>query len=622
MDAHHDKVDISSRKEQKEVREISQVFEEISPADFFYRNREIAGFTNPARAIFTAIRELIENSLDAAEVAGVLPEIYIRLSHDDGNGNVYTLRIMDNGSGIPAPQVPLAFGQFLFGSKYRLRQARGTFGLGGTMAILYGQITTNKSVHIISSTGISKVYEYRLMIDIQRNRPVILDRKLHLNKKPKGKRWHGTVVEFHLEGDYYRAMPKILDYIKQTAIVNPYANITFVDPKGRLYKFNRTTRKMPPPPRETLPHPHGVDVETIQRIVRITGCRNMLDFMKEHFHRVGERTAHQFLKFAEIDENRDPRRLRPDEIVKLVQAMKNYDDFLPPDASCLSPLGEDLLRAGILKELEPEFVAVCQRKPSTYSGHPFIVETAIAFGGKVPNKGDIVLYRFANKIPLMYDESGDVSWRIVKSINWRRYRVIPGMPVTVLVHICSTKVPYKTVGKEIIADRAEVSREIINGIREVARQLKRYLSRREHVERQVRRLSIFSKYLTKIAEFSAKLGGLQTSPSMEKLYRRQMVFKDFVTSDQYVDSEIFDAESYKTVLVYVKNKDENNTVKVRVLGFISSEWRELIGEVNLGAGSELYEMLRKTVKLVKIQVRSAMMDKPCIVDAFVDGLSE
>jgi len=584
----------------------------------------MAGFTNATRSMFTAIRELVENSLDASEVEGVLPDIYIRLSHDDDEGkeDVYTLRIMDNGSGIPATQVPLAFGQFLFGSKYRLRQARGTFGLGGTMAILYGQITTNKPVDIISSTGVSKVYEYKLMIDIQRNRPVILDRRVHVNKGRKENRWHGTVVEFHLEGDYYRAMPKILDYLKQTAIVNPYANITFVDPRGRLYKYQRTTTKMPPPPKVTLPHPYGVDVETIQRIIRITRCRNVFDFMKEHFHRVGEQTARQFLEFAEIDGEIDPTRLRPDEIVKLVQAMKNFGDFLPPDASCLSPLGEDLLRAGILKELEPELVAVSQRSPSTYSGYPFIVETAVAFGGKVPNRGDVNLYRFANKIPLLYDESGDVSWKIVRSINWRRYGVAPGMPVTVLVHICSTKIPYKTVGKEIIADRPEVSREILNGIRTVARQLKRYLSRRERVERQVRRLSIFSRYLPKIAEFSAKLGGSQSQPSTDKLYRRQTVFKDLMTSDQYVDSETFEAESYRNVVVYVKNKHRSNTVNVRVLSLESSQWRKLIEEANLSAGSELYEMLTKRVELVKIQVRSARTDKPGIVDAFIDGLGE
>jgi len=192
----------------------------------------------------------------------------------------------------------------------------------------------------------------------------------------------------------------------------------------------------------------------------------------------------------------------------------------------------------------------------------------------------------------------------------------------VLVHICSTKVPYKTVGKEIIADRPEVSREILNGIREVARRLRRYLSRREHVERQVRRLSVFSKYLPKIAEFSAKLGGLRTLPNMDKLYKRQMVFKDLVTSNEYVDSDLFNAGSYKTVLVYIKNKHESNSVIVKVLGFTSSGWKDLIKEITLAAGAELYEMLKERVKLVKIQVRSAVMDKPGVVNAFIDGLSE
>ncbi len=419
----------------------------------------------------------------------------------------------------------MAFGQFLFGSKYRLRQARGTFGLGGTMAILYGQITTNKSVHIISSTGTSKVYEYRLMIDIQRNRPMILNRRIYRNEKVDGKYWHGTVIELHIEGDYNRAMSKILEYLKQTAIVNPYANIIFVDPKGRLYKFDRTTTKMPNPPRETLPHPHGVDVEMLQRIIRVSNCRNMLDFMTENFHRVGVQTARQFLKFAGIKESKNPKKLRSEEIVDLVQAMKRFDGFLPPDASCLSPLGEDLLREGIIKELEPEFVAVTQRKPSTYSGHPFIVEVAIAYGGKIPNKNDIVLYRFANKIPLMYDEYGDVSWRVLRSINWRRYRVTPEMPVAVFVHICSTKIPYKSVGKETVADIPEVQREILNGVREVARRLERYLSKQEKVKKEKRRLTIFSKYLPKIAEYSTKLAGKKKPPNIELLLRKARRFE-------------------------------------------------------------------------------------------------
>jgi DNA topoisomerase-6 subunit B len=573
-------------------------FQEISPADFFYRNRDIAGFTNPSRAVFVSVREIVENSLDSADQINVNPEIYVRLSEEEknnsttesGNG-VYRLMVMDNGSGIAARHIPSAFGQVLFGSNYKLKQARGTFGLGGKMSILYGQITTHKPVFIRSSTGGTKIYEFKMMIDIQRNRPLILDRKTRRNKE----KWRGTIVEYSLEGDYNRAMSKILEYLKQTALVTPYADIKFVDPKGRLYMFNRVTTKMPPPPTETLAHPYGVDVETLQRLIRVTNCRNLLAFMRKHFHRVGAGTSLNFLDFAgfirtpdpkrlksevvarlvktnnkskkfrkyfgRIDEKKfnvllkktkkqnmidlmkyqfpkvdrsiilrllglsgyiktkNPKKLKPSEIVKLVRMMKRFSDFLPPDASCLSPLGEDLLRAGILKELKPEFIAVSQRKPSTYSGHPFIVETAIAYGGNISKKDDIVVYRFANKIPLLYDEASDVSVRVIRSINWRRYKVSSGMPLAILVHLCSTKVPYKTVGKEFIADRPEVKSEILNGIREVARRLQVFLTKREYVAKEKKRLSVFSKYLPKIAQFSTELAGKNEIPDIDLLLK-------------------------------------------------------------------------------------------------------
>jgi len=353
------------------------------------------------------------------------------------------------------------------------------------------------------------------MIDIQRNRPLILDRKVLINKEM----WRGTIVEFTLEGDYFRAMPKILDYFKQTAMVNPYANLTFVDPKGRLYKFIRGTNEMPEPPKETLPHPYGVDVELLQRLIQITSYKNMLEFLKSHFHRVGEITAQKFLEYSDISPSRNPKKLSHEEIVRLMHMLKKFKEFLPPDAGCLSPLGEDLLKAGIVKELKPEYVVVHQRKPATYAGHPFIVEIGIAYGGEIPKKGSFMIYRFANRIPLLYDEASDVSFKVINSMNWRRYKVSPDMPIAIVVHICSTKVPYKTVGKEFIADRPEVRREIANEMREVARQLQHFLTRREHVDREKKRLGVFSKYLPKIAQFSTQLSERKRLPDIEKLLK-------------------------------------------------------------------------------------------------------
>ncbi len=456
--------------------------------------------------------------MDAAESQKIPPDVYVRLSFESEatkDTQIYKLRVEDNGCGIQPRFIPSAFGQVLYGSKYKLKQMRGTFGLGGKMAVLYGQITTHQSAFVTSSTGQAKIYSFKLMMDIQRNRPIILDRKVLINKE----NWRGTIVEFALEGDYLRAMPKILEYFKQTAMVNPYANLTFVDPKGRLYKFTRATTEMPEPPKETLPHPYGVDVELLQRLVQITPCNNMLDFLKHHFHRVGGITAQKFLEFSSLSPSKNPKKLSHEEIVKLMQNLKKFKDFLPPDASCLSPLGEDLLRAGITKELQPEYLVVHQRKPSTYAGHPFIVEIGIAYGGGVPKIGTFVIYRFANKIPLLYDEASDVSYRVISSMNWRRYKVSPDMPIAIVVHICSTKVPYKTVGKEFIADRAEVRREVANELREVARQLGYFLSRREHVDREKKRLSIFAKYLPKIAQFSSILAGKEKIPDIEKLLK-------------------------------------------------------------------------------------------------------
>ena len=493
-------------------------FQEISASDFFYRNRDIAGFTNPSRAIFAAIRELVENSLDAAESIKTPPDIYVRLSREGGatkDTQVYRLRVEDNGSGIQPKHIPSAFGQVLFGSKYKLKQMRGTFGLGGKMAVLYGQIMTHQPAYVTSSTGVAKIYSFKLMIDIQRNRPVILDRKVLINKE----QWRGTIVEFCLEGDYLRAKPKIIEYFKQTAMVNPYANLTFVDPKGRLYKFTRATTTLPEPPKETLPHPYGVDVELLQRLIQITPYKNMLEFLKNHFHRIGDITAQKFLAFSGISPSKKPKKLAHEEIVKLMQMMKTFKEFLPPDASCLSPLGENLLRAGIMKELEPEYLVVHQRKPATYAGHPFIIELGIAYGGKVPKKNSFVIYRFANKIPLLYDEASDVSFRVINAMNWRRYKASPEMPLAIVVHICSTKVPYKTVGKEFIADRPEVKREVANALREVARQLQRFMSRREHVDKEKKRISIFSKYLPKIAQFSMILAEKEKLPDIKKLLK-------------------------------------------------------------------------------------------------------
>jgi len=456
--------------------------------------------------------------LDACETHGILPDIYVRLM-SEGRGNVYRIRVEDNGCGVPKEYIASAFGRVLFGSKYILRQTRGTFGLGGKMAILYGQITTHSPVRILTSTGGPTKYFCELMIDIQHNKPIL--RRGGIKALPNPTYWHGTVIEFTFEGDYSRAKPRILEYFRQTAIILPYANISFIDPDGILYKFQRVTTEMPKPPQEVRPHPHGVDVELLKRLIRRTRAKNLVEFIANSFHRVGRRTAIKFLKFAKINPDRDPRSLKSDEIVRIVSAMRKFNDFLPPDASCLSPIGPKLLEKGIMKELNPEFVVAVQRKPSAYAGHPFIVEAAIAYGASIspPKPGEINLYRYANKIPLLYDAHSDVAMKVIKSIKWARYKIDLSMPIAFFVHIVSTKVPYKTVGKEFIADRPEIAYEIEWALKACARKLRAYLARKERKAAIRRKINILERYLPKIAEFAAELAGRPQPPDVSRLLR-------------------------------------------------------------------------------------------------------
>lgn len=497
--------------------------EEISAADFFYRNKSLAGFDNSVRATYTIVRELVENALDAAEIAGRPPRVQVIMNEYREKGLSflpwYKISVADNGIGLEPDEIPKAFGRVFVSSKYRLIQSRGTFGLGGTMALLYGQITTNMPFKIISAKEGKPAYEVTMMIDIKRNEPNVIERRVLRGIS----RSSFTIVESYFEGNYPRARKKIVDYLHQTAIVVPYADISFIDPEGNFYIFPRSTEKLPPRPKEVLYHPKGVDLELFQRLLQSTKARTLKSLLTRHFQRVGDKTAIEVLKLAGLPPDKKPSKLTKEEIESLFRAIRSYDKFLPPDPSVLSPLGADLFESGIKKELHPEFVRAVQRPPSVYEAHPYIIETAIAYGGQIKPTGDIQLYRYANKIPLLYDVSSDISYQIIKRIDWSNYGIKSpeDEPIAFFVHIVSTKVPFKTVGKEFIANVPEVAKEIELGLRNCARDLRLFLSRKRRKEMLRKRYELFRMYYQIIAEILEEL--LEERPPIEKLLERLMV---------------------------------------------------------------------------------------------------
>ena len=605
-------------------------FNQISPSEFFYRNRDLAGFSNPTRSLYTAVREFVENSLDACDHSGVLPNIHMTIKAvdpDKPDPKQYILTVKDNGPGIPPKHVPLAFGTVLYGSKFGLKQARGMFGLGATMAILYGQITTNKAVKVKSNDDGKTRHDFEMILDIQKNKPVIL------KKEEKSSSEQGLSVSICLDGDYSKAGTKIRDYVYQTSLITPYATIAFDDPKGEKFHHKAIIRTMPPAPTIIAPHPYGIDVETIRRMlvdthyqipnvddkmiekirkelgmskkkfnyndimkkankkwksltrpvrvvvalmsfleadfeklqrVRIEDVdlrNNKLDywdystsqtiavdmetenpyykqlantvqgeslthFLTKRFQRVGPTAATEFCKFAKFKPETRVGNMSDQELVKLSDALQTYEGFRSPDPTCLAPLGETPLEKGIERRFEPDFMAVVQRTASAYSGFPFVIEMGIAYGGNIKSNG-LKVFRFANRIPLLYDEGSDVVLKVVNDTDWGRYKVKSDSASMVIVsHICSTRVPYKTVGKEYFADRPEIEKELRLALQFLSRKLSSYMSKKGQAEMAKKRANLYSKYLPLIAQFCTELAGKKKEPSYQKMIKAENVIEE------------------------------------------------------------------------------------------------
>lgn len=602
---------MSSNKEQ---------FNQISPSEFFYSNRDLAGFSNPTRSLYTAVREFVENALDACDQRGILPEVHLiikAVEPDKPDPKPYILTVKDNGPGVDTEHIPLAFGTVLYGSKFGLKQARGMFGLGATMAILYGQITTNKPVIVKSSTDGQIQDEFEILLDIQKNKPIILK---HTTKETSKK---GLSVSICLEGDYSKAGSKIRDYVYETSLITPYATITFDDPKGEKFQHTRFVKEIPPPPTIIKPHPHGIDVERIRRMIvesqfeipviddimiekvrkdlglskknlsftaimdkakkkwknlsrqvrvvvslmsflqmdfeKLSKIRiedldvankklsywdfgdsqskfvdidpespyykqltntvqgePLTTFLTKRFQRIGPTTAVKFAEFTGFKPEKRMGTMTNQELVKLSDSLQKFEDFQAPDPTCLAPLGEEPLEKGIKKFFNPDFTAVVQRPASAYSGFPFIVEMGIAYGGDIKPGGPHV-YRYANRIPLLYDEGSDVVLKVVNETDWGRYKVKGEPPFIIISHICSTRIPYKTAGKENVADRPEIERELKLCLQFLSRKLAAYMSKKGQAEMAKKRANLYAKYIPLIATFATELSGQKKEPNYKKI---------------------------------------------------------------------------------------------------------
>jgi len=492
------------------AEELAKKQREISVSEFFERNKQILGYDSPTKALLTVVKEGVENSLDACEEAEILPDLLVEVGKVDKDE--FLVAIEDNGPGIVKKEVPNVFGRLLYGSRFHARrQSRGQQGLGISGAVMYGQLTTGKATKITSKVEEEDTaYYLELILDTKKNMPsrVREDRVVW-------ERTHGTRVEIPLKGRFIGGKQSIPEYLKATAIVNPHARITYKPPEGDPILFERATEELPPKTKEIPPHPHGIELGTLMQMMKETKSYKLSSFLEEEFVRVSARVAKEICDAAGLDPETKPKSLVLEQAKALHDAMQGVKLMAPP-TDCLSPIGERLIKKGlknVLGNLRPEFYAPpITRDASVYTGNPFQVEAGVVFGGDLPPDQPIEVLRFANRVPLIYQAGGCALTQAVARVDWRRYGLeqrggegLPFGPAIVLVHVCSTKVPYTSEAKEAVATVDEIMEELDLALKECGRRLKTHLTKKAHHAKTREKFEIVQLILPRIAEKSAKI---------------------------------------------------------------------------------------------------------------------
>jgi DNA topoisomerase-6 subunit B len=577
---------------------------EISVSEFFVKNRHLLGFDNPSKALLTTIKEAVDNSLDACEEAGLLPELHIEV-HDlaleaakpkdaeltKGEGR-FLVVVQDNGPGIVKAQVPKIFGKLLYGSKFhRYKQARGQQGIGISAAAMYGQLTTGKPIRVTSRVGKRKdAHVFDIQLDTRKNEPVVT----HDEELSQWHQEHGTRVELEIVANWQQGQRFVNRYVEHTALANPHATIHYPRPVGagqrrgtdkpgnETMSFPRATTELPKEALEIKPHPHGVELGALMLMARESKSHDVRGFLQTAFSRVSPSAAADIL--AKVPWGKKPVRPRvlgenrqmAEELHKAIAASK----LMSPPTNCLSPIGDELMKKGLVSFLSviesegdngdenaqldldaaamkptkksvraaekaaraaappaPEpvpdapreegvekikghnyFIATVTRPPKVYRGNPFQVEVGLAYGGSWPADKTIELFRFANRVPLLFQRGAcGITEGIVRT-DWRNYLLsqpkgsLPVGPMALLVHIASVWVPFTSESKEAVAHYPDILKEIQLAAQECGRKLATFIRKRKALDYQAQRRSIFELYIEEVATAIGKITGRKPGP--------------------------------------------------------------------------------------------------------------
>ena len=563
-------------------------YDKKAESEFFVDNSALAGFTGE-RILYMSVRELIENSLDSCEVNHILPVIHLRLKILDSLNDLWTISCKDNGVGIPSEKVPVAVCSFLTSGKYVEKQQRGLFGVGLKMIAAFSTKDTDHPLKVWSKSEDESECYFDLRTDIGTNKPITLLKKNVKNDESQIEGESGFKVEAILRAKLSPVTKnKIYDYISQTSIVNPYSIIIFETDEGKV-TFKRRTEIMPNPSREVLPHPSDMDLKTLKKaILNFMNQKTTLQgILASSFQKMSTDKAKDIINRAGLS-IKPADKYDEHELIKVVNICK-HTKFQSPNTDHLSPIGEKILTVGMTSEY-----SIIQNKEATNSGsqthlttkilkpsltayssricvvnnRPTVVECGIAYGGDIPS---FKLYRFANKIPLLYDEGSDVAREVISEVGINKMgiskkevkeqfsnvetksdRTVEYLPIHIFFHICSTKIPYKTAGKESIASEGDLKKYMKSCLSDLYRKVSAQIRRELKIKEDENKLRLYKHYIPFIVDAisdSIKIDSKKLSKAFQDLAEK------YVSGElTNITKQILQDSKDKGKVIYVDSK--------------------------------------------------------------------
>ena len=592
--------------------ELAKKQQSISVAEFFEKNKHMLGFDSPTRGIITTIKEAIDNSLDACEEAQVLPDILVsirRISND-----VFRVVVEDNGPGIVPEKMPSVFAKLLYGSRFhQVRQTRGQQGIGISAAVLYAQLTTGKPTIVTSRTDAkNKAHTMSLVIKTETNEPEVLSHEEVDWILP-----HGTRVQLEFKSNI-AARKKLIEYLKYTSIVNPHAKFR-VEIDDESFTFERVSSEVPPCPVAIKPHPYGIELGVLKRMTTASDLP-LREFLVESFSKVGEKTALEICSSAKLDPLVKVASLGLESLNPLLDAMQTTRIPAPSASQCLSPITDELIVKGMEKEFELDFIKARTRPGSVYGGHSFIVEAAIGYGGKLPPEGSAILLRFANRVPLLYQQGACAITNAVQNVNWKSYGVsqsgLPTGPIMILVHVAATNVPFTSESKDAVAAVPEIEKEIVLALQELGRDLKMFLSRRDRNKLQDDRARAICSVIPLIA---VKVGEIVELPTPDtsiiegRIMRRVVLKKSSAGGKVMIHIDNYTTKSQEISLYDISGDNAGDaTIPPSFVSEMDGEYTK-IWKVTLSAG-ESFEVMYTGLGGGMIEMQGVAENLKVVVD--------